>query len=63
MAKAPAAPETTRVRILTDQQVDGTLYRCDQVADLDAAMLAAAVEQGWADPHPDAVAYAESLVA
>lgn len=63
MAKAPApdAPTGTQVRILTDTLYDGVSFATDQVVELDAQTLAEAVALGWADPAPEAVAYAATL--
>lgn len=50
-------PTTTRARVL----VQCLLGAPNDVVDLADAPLSAAVQAGQADPHPDAVAYAESL--
>lgn len=52
----------TKARILTDCHLGGRMYRCDEVAELADEALKEGQEQGWADPAPAAVAYAESLV-
>lgn len=50
-------PPTTRARVL----VQCLLGAPNDVVDLADAPLSAAVQAGQADPHPDAVAHAESL--
>lgn len=52
----------TKARILTDCHLGGHMYRCNEVADLTDEALKEGQELGWADPSPEAVAYAESLV-
>ena len=59
MAKKQAAAGQTKVRVLCDC----AFGRADEVAVLNDEDLAAAVGAGHADPHPDAVAYAESMAA
>ena len=51
------APETVKARVL----VDGAFGKADQVVELDGDQLAQAIASGQVDPHPEAVAYAESL--
>ena len=41
--------------------VDGAFGKADQVVELDGDQLAQAIASGQVDPHPEAVAYAESL--
>lgn len=49
----------TKVRVISHCQHG----KIDDVVTLEGAALADAVELGIVDPHPDAVAYAESLAA
>lgn len=51
----------TKVRILTATQHGDAAYKADDVVELEDAVLAEAISQGWADANPEAVAYAESL--
>lgn len=53
------ATERIKARVL----VDGPWGRVNEVAHVSAEELATAVPAGALDPHPDAVAYAESLAA
>lgn len=46
-----------KVRILVDQQIDGTPYRCNDVVDLPAELANPLLEQGAVDDHKAAVAY------
>lgn len=55
MAKAKTQEGTVKVRVL----VDCAVGKCDEVVEVDAKDLPALA--GMVDPHPDAVAYAESL--
>jgi hypothetical protein len=57
-AAEPAGP-AVKVRILCAQGG----WKPDDVAELPADEAAAAVAAGWADDHPEAVAFAESLTA
>ena len=59
MAKAKSKP--TRARVLLRTVVDGVSYAPDDVIELDANEIAALADSGEVDPHPDAIAYAESL--
>lgn len=43
--------------------VDGSYGKVDDVVEIAADQIDAAVKSGEVDPHPDAVAYAESLKA
>lgn len=55
--KAASAPATVKVLVLCD-----CFYgKVGEVVELPAAELAQAVALGCVDPHPDAVAYAQSL--
>lgn len=56
-AAAEKAPKFTKARVIADHGD----HKVNDVVKLDAADLKAAVAAGWADPHPSAVAYAESL--
>lgn len=56
---AAEAAEATEVRVLRACQFGNP----DDVVILSGSDLAAAVDAGCVDPHPDAVAYARSLVA
>lgn len=51
------AKKTVPVRVIS-AHAD---FSIDQVVNIDAAQVDGAVAAGWADPHPDAVAYARSL--
>jgi hypothetical protein len=57
---APAAAPVLRVkaRVL----VDGAFGKVNDVAELDAAVAEQAQKDGAVDTHPEAVAYAESLI-
>lgn len=55
--RSKRVPTTTRARVL----VQCLLGAPNDVVELADAPLSAAVQAGQADPHPDAVAYAESL--
>ena len=50
-----------KVRILTATRIDGVDYKANDVAELSSEEIAAAKDQGVADDHEAAVAYAESL--
>lgn len=50
-----------KVRILTPTPLAGVMLAADSVPDLPKSIVKALVEQGAADQHPKAVAYAESL--
>jgi len=51
------APESIKARVL----VAGVFGSTDEVVELTPDALAIGVAAGQVDPHPDAVAYAESL--
>jgi hypothetical protein len=53
----------TKVRILTETQLDGVNHPADTVLDLVEDVAAELVNSGAADDSEAAVAYAESLVA
>ncbi len=70
MAKKKTAPdeaqkdgegELRKARVLTRIYADGNPVEPDTVIEMPATELAHYVEAGSVDPHPDAVAYAESL--
>lgn len=54
-AAPPAAPTTVKARVLIDCEHG----KIDDVVELDANLAKSL--HGQVDPHPDAVAYAESL--
>jgi hypothetical protein len=54
-----AAPVLTKARVL----VTGSFGTADDVVSLPAEDIAQGAASGQIDPHPDAVAYAESLAA
>ena len=47
----------TKVRILTDVNIDGVSYKANQVVDLPAATAKAQQESGAVDAHKEAVSY------
>ncbi len=47
--------EAVRARVLRDVMIDGVAYRCDQIIEGDAALIARHADA--LDAHPDAVAY------
>lgn len=61
MAKKPDPADEGKVKARVI--VSGSFGKVDEVALLDKTELAAAIAMGEVDPHPDAVAYAESLKA
>ncbi len=46
-----------KVRILVDQQIDGTPYRCNDVVDIPTELAKPLIEQGAVDDNKVAVAY------
>jgi hypothetical protein len=52
------APEVTKARVL----VTGIFGATDDVVELHPDLIAQGVMAGQLDPHPDAVAYAASLI-
>jgi len=52
---------TIKVRILVDTYIAEKAYRCNDVAEIDDVSASDAIASGWADPAPEAIAYAESI--
>lgn len=46
-----------KIRLLVDQVIDGTAYRCNDVVELPAELAKPLIETGSADDNKEAVAY------
>ena len=62
-AEKDSAPTKVKVRVLVAQQIEGTDYVADDVAEIAPAHAAELTAQFQVDSDPAAVAYAESLKA
>jgi hypothetical protein len=59
----PFPPRAIRARVLRATDIAGQAYAAEAIVELELELAKRMWEQGVVDPHPEAVAYAESLAA